>query len=143
MAAWAISQTNRFKAAIMNAGISDWSIQVAAGHFGVFEADLGGSTGWESPGPHRHDLLSPISYASKIRTPLLILHGQDDTNVPLAQATYLRRALSRFGVEHEFVVYPREGHGVQERNHQIDVFRRTHAWFDKWIGDPTSAQDPT
>ncbi len=141
MAAWAISQTDRFKAAIMNAGISDWSIQVAAGHFGVFEADLGGSTGWESPGPHRHDLLSPISYASKICTPLLILHGQDDTNVPLAQAIYLHRALSGFGVEHEFVVYPREGHGVQERNHQIDVFRRTRAWFDKWIGDP--AQDPT
>lgn len=142
IAAWAISQTDRFSAAVMSAGISDWSIQVAAGHFGVFEADLGGSTGWESPGPHRHDLLSPISYASKIRTPLLILHGQDDTNVPLAQATYLHRALSRFGVEHEFVVYPREGHGVQERNHQIDVFARTRAWFDKWIGDPISARDP-
>ncbi|MGO8891909.1 MAG: alpha/beta hydrolase family protein, partial [Streptosporangiaceae bacterium] len=42
----------------------------------------------------RHDQLSPISYASKIRTPVLILHGQDDTNVPIGQAIYFQRALS-------------------------------------------------
>jgi dipeptidyl aminopeptidase/acylaminoacyl peptidase len=143
MAAWAIGQTGRFKGALMAAGISDWSIQVAAGHFGVFEADLSGSTGWEGPGPHRHDQLSPISYASKISTPVLILHGQDDTNVPLGQATYFHRALSRFGVEHELVVYPREGHGVRERSHQLDVLRRTRAWFDRWLGDPASDQRPT
>lgn len=133
MVAWAIGQTGRFKAAVMNAGISDWSMQVAAGDFGVFEADLAGSCGWEGPGPHRHDQLSPISYASKIGTPVLILHGQDDTNVPLGQATYFHRALSRFGVEHELVVYPREEHGVRERNHQLDVLRRTRAWFDRWL----------
>jgi dipeptidyl aminopeptidase/acylaminoacyl peptidase len=133
MAAWAIGQTDRFKAAIMDAGISDWGMQVAAGHYGFSEADFCGSCDWESPGPHRHDKLSPISYASKIRTPILILHGLDDTNVPLGQATYFHRALSRFGVEHEFVVYPREGHGMAERNHQLDVLRRTRAWFDRWL----------
>jgi dipeptidyl aminopeptidase/acylaminoacyl peptidase len=133
MAAWAIGQTDRFKAAVMDAGISDWGMQVAAGDFGVWEADLGGSCGWEGPGPHRHDQLSPISYASKVCTPVLILHGQDDTNVPLGQATYFHRALSRLGVEHEFIVYPREGHGIAERNHQLDVLRRMRAWFDRWL----------
>jgi dipeptidyl aminopeptidase/acylaminoacyl peptidase len=142
MAAWAIGQTSRFKAAVMNAGISDWAMQVAAGDFGALEADLGGSCGWESPGPHRHDQLSPISYASKIRTPVLILHGQDDTNVPLGQATYLHRALSAFGVEHELVVYPREGHGLRERNHQLDLLWRTRAWFSRWLGDPAAEQNP-
>ncbi|GAA2409362.1 hypothetical protein GCM10010404_79140 [Nonomuraea africana] len=75
----------------------------------------------------------PISYASKISTPVLILHGEDDTNVPVGQATYFHRALRRFGVEHEFVVYPREGHSILERNHQLDVLRRTRAWFDRWL----------
>jgi dipeptidyl aminopeptidase/acylaminoacyl peptidase len=136
MAAWAIGHTDRFKAAIVEAGISDWGMQVAVGHYGVSEADLSGSCGWEGPGPHRHDLLSPVSYASKIRTPVLILHGQEDTNVPLGQAIYLHRALSRLGAEHEFVVYPREGHGMAERNHQVDVLHRRRAWFDRWLGLP-------
>lgn len=138
MAAWAVGQTGRFKAALMGAGISDWGMQVGAGELGTQEAGLGGSCGWEGPGPHRHDQLSPISYASKIRTPVLILHGQDDTNVPVGQAMYFRRALSHFGVEHELVVYPREGHPIVERDHQIDLLRRTRAWFGRWLTDPPS-----
>jgi dipeptidyl aminopeptidase/acylaminoacyl peptidase len=56
---------------------------------------------------------------------VLIVPGEDDTNVSLGQATYFHRALRQFGVEHEFVVYPREGHGVAERNHQLDLLQRT------------------
>ncbi|MDH6128099.1 prolyl oligopeptidase family serine peptidase [Kitasatospora sp. GP82] len=112
MAAWAVGQTDRFKAALMGAGISDWGMLAATGELGAQEAGLGGSFGWEGNGPHHHDRLSPISSASKIRTPVLILHGEDDTNVPLGQATFFHRALRRFGVEHEFVVYPREGHTI-------------------------------
>ncbi|MGW4475090.1 alpha/beta hydrolase family protein [Nonomuraea sp. NPDC004354] len=91
-----------------------------------------------------HPVISPdgrrVAYtvASKIRTPVLILHGEDDTNVPVGQATYFHRALRWFGVEHEFVVYPREGHAIQERSHQLDVLRRTRGWFDRWLVDPAS-----
>lgn len=129
MAAWAVGRTDRFKAVVVGAGISDWGMLAAAGDLGPFEAALGGSAGWEGPGPHRHDELSPISYASRIRTPVLILHGECDTNVPLAQAEFLHRALRRFGTTHEYVVYPREQHAIRERSHQIDVLRRTQAWF--------------
>lgn len=134
MAAWAVGQTDRFKGAMMGAGISDWGMQAAIGEEGALEAALGGSHGWEGPGPHRHDAHSPISFASGIRTPVLILHGQDDTNVPLGQALFFHRALRRFGVEHEFVVYPREGHGFAERGHQIDFLRRVRDWFDRCLG---------
>jgi dipeptidyl aminopeptidase/acylaminoacyl peptidase len=64
---------------------------------------------------------------------VLIWHGEDDTNVPLGQAIYFHRALTRFGADHEFVVYPREGHGLTERNHQLDLLRRMRAWFDRWL----------
>ncbi|MEU9833989.1 S9 family peptidase [Streptosporangium sp. NPDC048047] len=138
MAAWAVGQTDRFKAAIVGAGISDWGMLVATGDWATLEAGLSGSCGWEGTGPHPHDRLSPISHASKIRTPVLILHGENDTNVPLGQATYLHRALRHFGIEHEFVVYPREGHSIQERSHQIDLLRRTRAWFDRWLACPAS-----
>ncbi|MEV4070223.1 prolyl oligopeptidase family serine peptidase [Nonomuraea fuscirosea] len=56
--------------------------------------------------------------------------------LPLGQATYFHRALRRFGGEHEFVVFPREGHVIQERRHQIDVLERTRAWFDRWLAGP-------
>jgi dipeptidyl aminopeptidase/acylaminoacyl peptidase len=141
MAAWAVGQTDRFKAAVMLAGISDWSIQTAAGDQGAaLEAALSGSTGWEGPGPHPHDRVSPVSYASRVRTPVLIIHGQEDTNVPVSQAVQFHRALRNFGVEHELVVYPREGHMINERAHRLDLLHRTRAWFDRWLAPRT--QDP-
>ncbi|MGC5285473.1 S9 family peptidase [Micromonospora sp. DT231] len=133
LSAWAVSQTGRFRAALVGAGVVDWGMLAATGENGQFEAALGGSTGWSGIGPHPHDAVSPISFASRIRTPVLILHGAEDTNVPLGQAVYLHRALRHFDVEHEFVIYPREGHSIWERHHQIDVLRRTRAWFDRWL----------
>lgn len=138
MAAWAVGQTDRFAAAVMGAGISDWGMQAATGEWGAFESALAGSVGWDGPGPHLHNRLSPISYAAAVRTPVLIVHGADDTNVPLSQAEYFHRALRRFGVEHEYVVYPRENHAFRERNHQRDLLRRTRAWFDRWLMPPTN-----
>ncbi|RJQ74480.1 S9 family peptidase [Pseudonocardiaceae bacterium YIM PH 21723] len=134
LAAWAVSQTDRFRAALVGAGVVDWGMLAATGEYGLFEAALGGSVGWEGPGPHPHDAVSPISYASRIRTPVLIVHGAEDTNVPLGQAVYLQRALRHFGVEHELVVYLREGHRIRERQHRIDLLRRTRSWFERWLG---------
>jgi dienelactone hydrolase len=135
MAAWAIGQTNRFKAALMIAGISDWGTLLATGEFGAMDAALSGSCGWEGTGPHPHDQVSPISFASKVRTPVLIVHGQDDTNVPVGQAIYFHRALRWFGAEHELVIYPREGHRLVERNHQLDLLWRMRSWFGRWLRD--------
>ena len=136
MAAWAVTQTGRFRAAVMGAGVADWAMQVGVGEFGRAEAGLGGSFGWEGPGPHLHDQLSPISYAAKVTAPVLILHGENDTNVPVGQAWYFHRALTQFGTEHELVIYPRENHSFTERAHQIDVLERTRTWFTRWLGEP-------
>jgi dipeptidyl aminopeptidase/acylaminoacyl peptidase len=134
MAAWAVGQTDRFKAAVVGAGISDWGLQTAAGDQGAArEAALSGSTGWEGPGPHPHDRVSPISYAARIRTPVLILHGEDDTNVRVGQALLLHRALRAYGVDHELALYPGEGHAILGREHRIDLLHRTRAWFDRWL----------
>ncbi len=133
VSAWAVGQTDRFKAALVLAGVIDWGMLAATGEYGQFEAALGGSTGWDGAGPHPHDAVSPISFASRVRTPVLLLHGAEDTNVPLGQSVYFHRALRHFGTEHEFVIYPREGHSIRERRHQLDVLLRTRAWFDRWL----------
>ncbi|BCJ33982.1 hypothetical protein Athai_14850 [Actinocatenispora thailandica] len=82
LAAWAVGQTERFRAALVSAGVTDWGMLAATGENGQFEAALGGSTGWCGIGPHPHDAVSPVSFASRVRTPVLILHGAEDTNVP-------------------------------------------------------------
>ncbi|MBO0806637.1 MAG: prolyl oligopeptidase family serine peptidase [Nocardiopsaceae bacterium] len=65
-----------------------------------------------------------------------LLHGEDDANVPVGQALYFHRALTQFGVEHDLVIYPREGHSFTERAHQIDVLERVRSWFTRWLGTP-------
>ncbi|MGK3202330.1 S9 family peptidase [Amycolatopsis sp. MEPSY49] len=115
MAAWAVAHTDRFRAAVVLAGVIDWPLLAATGEHSRFEAALGGREN------------SPITHAHRIRTPVLILHGEDDTNVPLSQADLLHHALG--DRPHEFVVYPREGHSIRERDHQLDVLNRSRAWF--------------
>ncbi|MEU0529883.1 S9 family peptidase [Amycolatopsis tolypomycina] len=115
VAAWAVTQTDRFKAAVVNAGIADWPLLAATGECGRYDRALGGRAN------------SPIAYADRIATPVLIVHGEDDTNVPLSQAELLHHALG--DRPHEFVVYPREGHSLRERGHQLDYLHRIRAWF--------------
>ena len=76
---------------------------------------------------------SPITYVKNARTPTLILQGQDDVIDPPGQSQELYRALKRYGVETELVIYPREGHGLKEEKHLIDRLQRTVSWFDKHL----------
>ena len=133
MSAWAVTQTERFKAAVMGAGVSDWGMMVMTSDVPDFEQELGKSAPWEGQAHRRHLELRPLTFARNVKTPVLILHGENDARVPLSQATGFHRALKRQGVPVEFVVYPREPHGVAERAHQIDILKRVRRWYDRWL----------
>jgi dipeptidyl aminopeptidase/acylaminoacyl peptidase len=133
LAAWAAARTDRFRAAIVGAGITDWGMQTAFGELGREDARYSGSHGWEGPGPHPHDAVSPLAYAAGITAPVLILHGEQDTNVPIAQAVYLHRALRHFGVAHEFARYAGEGHGFTNPTHQADVMHRIRSFLARHL----------
>jgi dipeptidyl aminopeptidase/acylaminoacyl peptidase len=133
MSAWAVTQTDRFKAAIMGAGVSDWGMMVMTSDVPGFERELGGSAPWEGLEVQHHLKLSPITFAHQVKTPVLILHGEKDERVPLSQASGFHRALREHHVPTEFVVYPREPHGISERAHQIDVLKRVRTWYDRWL----------
>ena len=133
LTAWAVTQTDRFKAAVMGAGVSDWGMMAATSDLPTFEAVLGGSRPWDGPGPHAAAARSPISYAARRTTPLLIVHGQEDERVPVSQAVAFHRALAGQDAPVELVTYPREPHGIGERRHQEDVMRRVLAWYDRFM----------
>jgi len=136
MAEWAITQTNRFKAAVSGAGMFD-----LAAEFGTENGPAGDEwyfgTPWEHPEAFAHS--SPYMYIRNAHTPTLILQGENDPIDPVGQSTALYRALKRYGVETELVIYPREPHGPREEKHQLDLLTRMIAWFDKYLSAPTAS----
>ncbi len=134
MSAWAITQTARFRAAVIGAGVSDWNAMVMNSDMATFEAALGGGRPWDGSGPHPAALISPISFARAARTPALILHGREDARVPVNQGIGFYRALRDAGCAAELVVYPREPHGFRERAHQLDVLHRVRSWYGRYLG---------
>lgn len=133
LTAWAVTATDRFKAGVMGAGVSDWGMLAATSDMPTFEVALGGDHRWDGPGPHVADAHSPISYAARRTTPLLILHGAEDERVPVSQSIAFHRALQGQQAPLALVTYPREPHGIRERLHQIDVQRRVVEWFDRFV----------
>lgn len=126
MTAWATTQTNRFKAAVVGAGIMNW-----LSFHGVSEIPT-----WDelylkdrAYGGEAYTRWSPITYIDQVTTPTLILHGEKDTCVPVGQAYEWFRALRTKGVETHLRVYPREPHGLRERPHTIDMQQAVVDWF--------------
>ncbi|MFT4038699.1 MAG: S9 family peptidase [Thermomicrobiales bacterium] len=134
MTAWALGHSDRFRCGIMGAGVSDWGMMVATGDIPSFSGGMGGSLPWSGAGPHQHVATSPISFAHRVTTPTLIPHGGADVRVPLNQGQFFAQALREHSVPCELVVYPREGHLINERQHQLDLLTRVRAWVARWLG---------
>ena len=130
MAEWAITQTQRFKAAVSGAGMADLASEYGTEEHPSYDEWFYGLPYEKLEGFRRS---SPITYIKNARTPTLILQGDADTIDPLGQSQQLYRGLKRYGVETELVVYPREGHGLREQNHLIDRLNRIVGWFDKYL----------
>jgi dipeptidyl aminopeptidase/acylaminoacyl peptidase len=132
MTFWAITQTQRFKAAIGHAAISDWySFHGQSDIPGLMEVGFRGVP-WEVPENYRR--WSPMTHVGKVTTPILITHGERDLRVNIQQGEQYYRSLRKRGVKTVFLRYPREGHGIQEPNHVIDLVGRQLAWFDEHLG---------
>ena len=132
MSAWAITQTNRFRAAMMGAGIANWRSFHGVSNLPTWDRRYYEADPYELGGPF--DRFSPVMHIRNCRTPTLILHGENDAYVPVGQGYEMFRALKEHGVETELVVYPREGHGIQETPHLRDMLNRTVNWFARHLG---------
>lgn len=131
MTAWTESQTTRFKAAIVGAGLCNLvsfygTTDIREWHESHFGAPLHEDAGryWDH---------SAMKYLAQVATPTLILHGEKDERVPFAQGQEWFAALTRRGVPVEFVAFPREPHVIEERAHQRVLLNRVLAWYDKYV----------
>jgi dipeptidyl aminopeptidase/acylaminoacyl peptidase len=135
MTFWILTQTDRFKAVSPGAGLTNiysmYSQTDIHRYLNWFYTD---KAPWEN-----QDLYwdrSPMKYVNNVKTPTMILHGQVDTRVPIAQAQEFYQALVERKVPVEFVVYPRENHGFTEPRHQMDRVRRYVRFFAKYLNAP-------
>jgi dipeptidyl aminopeptidase/acylaminoacyl peptidase len=128
----ATMHSSRFKAAVVAAAITDWISFTGTSEI-EHENSLVHWKMWPWDDFQRTWERSPVAHVKSSKTPTLIVHGASDTRVPPEQATELYRALKHKKVETEIVYYPREGHGLRERAHQIDFATRFLAWFDAHV----------
>ncbi|HEU5440955.1 MAG TPA: S9 family peptidase [Ktedonobacterales bacterium] len=131
MTAWAVTQTTRFKAAVMGAGVCDYHSFHAQTNIADWDARFIGA--WPNENPDAYRQRSAITYVSRVVTPTLILHGEADPCVPVNQAYAFYRALRELGVATELAVYPREGHGPREREHIRDLNERIVRWMERYL----------
>jgi dipeptidyl aminopeptidase/acylaminoacyl peptidase len=131
MTAWAVTQTDRFAAAVGHSVMSNWVSFHLTSDISAWDDFVIGEE-WDDPsGPYVK--WSPIYHSRGCTTPTLIIQGQMDRCTPVGQAEELFNAIARAGAETELVVYPREGHVPVERAHALDSILRTQAWFDRHL----------
>ncbi len=140
MTSWVISQTTRFKAARMGAGLTDLESMYGTtdipGYIGAF---FNGVPNKETLALYR--ARSAMTYIDQVKTPTLILHGGSDQRVPIGQPMELYRGMKDRGIPTELWFYPREGHGFTEYYHQVDKVKREYEWISKWtVGERAALQ---
>jgi dipeptidyl aminopeptidase/acylaminoacyl peptidase len=128
MTMWAVTQTNRFKAAMAGAGLSNWQSYYGENLIDQWMIPFFGKSVYDDPEVYAKS--SPITFIKNAKTPTLIIVGDSDGEVPAPQSYEFWHALKTLGVETQFVVYEHEGHMFANPKHRRDVVERTLAWFD-------------
>lgn len=136
-AGWAATRhTDRFRAAVFFAGISNWISftgttdiphEMSLVHWDLYW--------WDNPGQYWDR--SPLAFINQARTPTLVATGMADERVHPAQALEFHQALQHKGVPTELVLYPRQPHGLRDRAHQVDFMERLGRWFETYLKGDT------
>jgi dipeptidyl aminopeptidase/acylaminoacyl peptidase len=80
--------------------------------------------------------ISPVSQVDKVKTPLLIVHGENDPRVPVGEARQMAKAISERGGIVDTLIFPDEGHGVAKRPNIMITYRRIVDFFKKYLLAP-------
>ena len=131
MTAWVVTQTTRFRAASVGAGITNLYSMYGSNDMSAYLKSFFGDFPWRDPVEYAKH--SAISFMDRVKTPVLIQHGEQDRRVPYAQALEFHQALKDRKVPVEFVSYPRQGHGITEPRLRKDALKRNLDWFNRWI----------
>jgi dipeptidyl aminopeptidase/acylaminoacyl peptidase len=131
MTMFAVTQTNRFKAAVAGAGIANWQSYYGENSIDQWMTPFFGATVYDDPAVYARS--SAINYIKNVTTPTLVLVGDRDGECPAPQSFEFWHALRGRGVATQLVVYPNEGHGFADPAHRRDVTERAVEWFAHFL----------
>jgi dipeptidyl aminopeptidase/acylaminoacyl peptidase len=131
IAMWAVTQTNRFAAAVAGAGIANWQSYYGQNRIDGWMLPYFGASVYDDPAVYAKS--SPITFIRNVKTPTLVLHGERDAEVPVPQGYEFWHALKTLGVPTQLVVYPDEGHGFFREENKKDRISRVLDWFSRWM----------
>jgi dipeptidyl aminopeptidase/acylaminoacyl peptidase len=131
MTMFAVTQTNRFRAAVAGAGISNWQSYYGENAIDQWMIPFMGASVYDDPGVYAK--MSAINFIRNIKTPTLAVVGDRDGECPAPQSFEFWHALKAQHVPTQLVVYPNEGHGFVNPEHQRDVIARALAWFQQYM----------
>jgi dipeptidyl aminopeptidase/acylaminoacyl peptidase len=130
MTMWAVTQTQRFRAAVAGAGIANWQSYYGQNRIDQWMIPYFGASVYDDPWIYARS--SPISFIKAARTPTLVLQGERDAEVPAPQAYEMWHALKALGVETQLVIYPDEGHHLGAAS-DLDRLQRIVDWFGRYL----------
>jgi dipeptidyl aminopeptidase/acylaminoacyl peptidase len=128
MAAWTITQTSRYKAAVEGAGVTDWGSFLWTSD--IVQTDYDERSPEEEPEAFRK--FSPVDFANRVQTPLLILHGGADQRIPTYQGLEYFQILAELGKTVRFIIYPNSPHFPILWQQRLDVLHETEIWFARY-----------
>jgi dipeptidyl aminopeptidase/acylaminoacyl peptidase len=131
MTMWAVTQTDRFKAGVAAAGISDWLSYYGENGIDQWMIPYFGASAYDDPAIYGQS--SAINYIKAVKTPVFEFVGAQDIECPPAQTQEFWHALRDRGVATSIAIYPGEGHGLRDPAHRADAERRSLDWFDKYL----------
>lgn len=132
LGSFTITQTNRFKAAVLGDGVYDWSAEYGPGwNWDVRLWHIGG-TPWDNPGPWRQQ--STITHVKNISTPTFLFHGMEDSETRESNSMALFTALKDIGkVPVRYIRVPRENHFPSEPHHLRTYYTEAIRWLQKYV----------
>jgi dipeptidyl aminopeptidase/acylaminoacyl peptidase len=132
MSMFAVTQTQRFKAAVAGAGISDWESYYGENSIDQWMIPYFGASVYDDPAVYAKS--SAITFIKQVKTPTLVVVGDRDGECPAPQSFEFWHALKDEHVPTQLVVYPNEGHGFVDPAHRRDVMERAVEWFGQYLG---------
>ena len=131
MTMWAVTQTNRFKAAVAAAGISNWQSYYGQNGIDGWMLPYFGASVYDDPAVYARS--SAINFIHNVRTPTFSYVGERDIECPAPQTQEFWHALRTVGVPTAVMIYPGEGHALRDPEHARDSVQRSLAWLDKYL----------